>query len=107
MSTFAIKQHNRLPSLRLSVTGVGDLTGGAVRFHMRRADGGPVVVDAAAVLESVGDDDDSAVLRYDWAVGDTLTPGLYDAEFEVTVAAKVISCPNDGYIAVTVTTVIA
>lgn len=98
--TFYIKQGNLLPALATTLT---DEDGNAVdysgytglRFHMRLPGATSAKVDAAAteVNAAVG------TITYAWTGTDTDTPGVYQAEFEVTMpTGKPITYPNDGYI---------
>lgn len=79
------------------------IQGGSVLFEMALLEGGPLVVNAAAVI----DDDGSAPLRghahYDWAPADTDTPGLYLAAFRATLAGEIQTFPNATYILVRIT----
>lgn len=95
---FSVKQGDTAPLLIVGLehdsdTAI-DLTGATVEFHMRNRDTGVVKVDAAANVESVED----VEVRYDWAVGDTDTPGWYEFEFEVTYAdGRQETFPNTGH----------
>lgn len=59
-----------------------DLTGASVKFFMRRRDrpGGSLIQGNASVLAPPTDNR----VRYTWAAGQTSTPGIYDAEWQVT-----------------------
>jgi hypothetical protein len=38
------------------------------------------------------------IARYDWAAGDTNTPGIYSAEFAITFSdGRQLTFPNDGF----------
>lgn len=96
--TFYIKAGNTAPAIRVILKYPdGDpvnITGHtSLRFHLRGPDGVNVVdADATANDEAAGD------VQYSWSNGDTDTPGLYRAEWEVTYASgKIETFPNFGY----------
>jgi len=98
--TFTMKQNDTSPSLAGILKDVDevviDISGATVRFHMRDS-AGTTVVDAAAVIA----DGPGGGVRYDWDAADTVTAGLFEAEFEVTYAdTKIETFPNTGYIRV-------
>lgn len=100
--TINIKKGDRLPAVTATLRAAGaavNLTGGAVKFIMRSKGGGTVKVNAACVLVTPA----SGIVRYDWALADTDTPGLYDAEFQFTDAGGLRQTfPNDGHLEVLV-----
>lgn len=104
MADFVLKVGDRNPSLRCilrDAAGAKNLAGASgVTFAMKS---GTTVKSGAAVIE----DSLGGVVRYDWAVGDTNTVGVYDAEFVVTESSKQQSFPNDRYISVEVKAEIA
>ena len=99
---FEIKENDRSPSYQDTLTSGGgavDLTGASVKFLMRdREETEDIKVDASATIV----DADTGVVRYDWAAGDTDTPGVYIAEWEVTLLGKKSSYPGDRYLLIRV-----
>lgn len=99
--TFYIKQNDTSPALLANLQDAnGDnvnITGASIRFHMRQVGKGVTIIDAAAVNVTPLD----GLVRYDWQAADTVGPGSYQAEFEVTYAdASIETFPNDSYISV-------
>jgi hypothetical protein len=100
LTTFHLKRGDRLPSLSATlqtVDGVAvDLTGGTVRFLMRRR-GQVAKVNAAAVVVVAA----TGSVRYDWAAADVDTAGDFEGEFEFKTATGLRETfPNDGPFAV-------
>lgn len=80
-----------------------DLTSATVRFIMRPIRGGAVVIDDVANNEQIGDGSDGTkgLVSYTWMEGDTVAPGGYLAEFEVTYQdMSKETFPNAGYLTV-------
>lgn len=106
---FKIKAHDRRPSIQATLgffgsSAVPALTGATVNFILRAKGGdGKPAAGAAAVVNSPAQiiDADLAVVRYDWKVGDTATPGAYLAEWEVVwpdgEAVITQTFPTDAY----------
>lgn len=102
MKPFKIKTGDTLPPLRLllqelneagRVVGVADLANAAsVAFNMKDAMGNLVIDhgDVEILDDTTGD------VQYNWEVVDTLTPGKYRGEFEVTFTdGGIKTYPND------------
>ena len=84
MIDFWIKQGDTLPSLDAVLkdskgTPVDLTTATAVRFDLRRSEGGTLLGGAAALRGGV-----AGGVRYNWAPADTTIAGIYNGEFVVT-----------------------
>lgn len=92
-SDFTIKAFDRLPSIQATLS--ADLTTAvSVNFIMKATQGNTVKVNATAVVVTPA----SGVVRYDWATGDTDTPGSYLAEWEVHwPSSKTQTFPTASY----------
>lgn len=105
VNTFYRKVGDRLPPIEAILQGgdgdAVDLTGGGVKFLLRRRPGLAALIDAAAVIV----DEASGSVRYDWSVGDATLPiGQYEAEFEFTDGTgRKATFPNTGYFRVVIT----
>lgn len=104
MADIVIKKGDRSPSIDATLRKGGaviNLTGGTVNFVMRAkngAPGGSPKVNAACTLVTPA----SGIVRYDWAAADVDTPGIYHAEFKVTLSGLITTCPNDKHLIVEV-----
>ncbi|HEU02486.1 hypothetical protein LCGC14_0273720 [marine sediment metagenome] len=78
------------------------LLGATARFLMRDAtDRSNVVIVAPATIVNplaVAPDPDLGRITYSWSATDTVTPGKFEAEVEVTFAGGIVETfPNVGY----------
>lgn len=84
MESFKITQNDTSPPIRgdcLSGTGQPvDVTGATVKFYMRELESDVLTVDGSGSVV----DGQAGTIGYAWAPGDTSSPGVYLAEFEVT-----------------------
>lgn len=102
MHDFAIRAGDRFPSIQATLsqeqTAV-DLTGATVALRWRPREGVTVVEKAASVVDAA-----AGVVKYDWAAGDTDTPGEYLAVFRVTFPnGKRATFPNRAYLTLVMT----
>ena len=81
-----------------------DLTGAAVAFRMRNANGGAPKVNAAAAVIGAATAGGPGVLH---DAGDLDTPGLYQAEWVITWANGAQTVPASSYVSVQVTEALA
>lgn len=87
-----------MPGIAATLDSVFDdptsLVGATVLFRMRRrGDTTPTVSSNATVLDTA-----AAIVTYNWQSTDTLSVGLYDAEFVVTYAnGTQRTFPNNEY----------
>lgn len=95
-TTFHIKKGDTQPAIKHQLqddTGTAvDISGGSVRFHLKKVGASSLKVDAAATI----DDGANGKVSYSWSSGDTDTAGSYEAEWEVTYSGGGIETfPND------------
>lgn len=106
MADHSMKANDRLPLFRVVLKrggGVLDLTNASgVDFIMRLAVGNDLAVKInkpAVIADAV-----NGVVQYEWAVGDTDTPGAFAAEWEVTWNdGKTETFPTKAYNSVEIT----
>lgn len=107
--TAYMRQNDRLPSLRGQLLNAEtgkpqDLTGAsAVMLHLRPKGGGAVKVNATVTV----DEAKQGRWHYDWAVGDTDTPGEFEGEIQATFSGKQLTGPTVGVFTVTIAPEIA
>lgn len=104
---FTMKANDLLPTIQAVLTNSGgavNLTGATVKFIMRGADatftptsGQPKINTAAVIADAT-----NGVVRYDWVIGDTATPGNYVAEWQVTIGGKPETFPTLTYHSITI-----
>lgn len=97
---FTLKVGGTAPPIEIQVlTGlreVVDITGAtSPEFHMWKRRTREVIVDATAEITSAS----TGTLAYGWEPEDTAEAGLYEAEFQFTLASGegTVTIPNDGY----------
>lgn len=93
-----VGQGDRLPfasgRLNDNTTGAGvSLAGAVVRFTMTNDQTGVVKVNRAlcTIVDGL-----KGEVEYRWETGDTDTPGMFLAEWEVTIDGRQLTFPNDG-----------
>lgn len=94
MPDYYIKQNDTSPDLQVTLKdGDGeavDVTSSTIVFTMS-AGGVVKVSEQSATIVTAS----SGVVKYEWAAGDTDTPGTYEGEFEVTFSGgKIQTFPN-------------
>ena len=100
--TFNIKRGATAPAISGIVSRrdgtVVDLTGASAVFRMRLKNG-ETVVDAPALITDAA----AGAVEYQWAVGDTDTVGVYQADFRITLSTgKLLVLPVHSFVTVTV-----
>lgn len=103
MADFCIRRGDRLPEIQSTLTDTAgaavNLTGLAVKFHMRPVNGAGAKVDAAATLVTPA----SGIVKYTWVTADTDTAGSYWAEWEVTFGdGRTQTFPNPNLLSVSI-----
>ena len=95
--TFYIKRGDTSPALRFALApDTIDLSGATVNFQMRPRRSA-ISVDTVATIDSAT----PPIVSYSWSSGDTVTAGIYEAEFRVTYADGTIETfPNNDFISV-------
>ena len=70
-----------------------DLTGATVKFLLKPATGGAAKVNASASIVTAAE----GRVKYAPQPADVDTAGVFNQEWEVTIAGKVLTYPTDGY----------
>jgi hypothetical protein len=80
---YTFVQGDTLPILTETIKGPNgvavDLTGATVKFHLWRPGEAAKVNAAGSVYDASG-----GIVKYSWGTTDLNTPGLYNAEWEIT-----------------------
>lgn len=104
---FTIKQHDLLKSLDATLKdaagAVNISTATQVVFKMKAVNDGGIAVDDLAQNLDDNTTPNMGKVRYLWTAGDTDEPGMYHAEFEVTIGGKKLTFPNNSYFTVQIT----
>ena len=103
-----MRQNDTLPALECTLKDANGAypysTDDVVRFVMKSS-GGTEIIDQTStgtLAEQVSST--AGTVRYNWASSDTVTPGDYLADWELTTAAgKVVTFPNTGHISILIT----
>jgi len=100
-----VKQGDLYPDVETTVQDEAnanvDLTGATVKFSMRSSRN-PSVAALSLVTATIVDAP-TGKISYQWAAGNTDTPGTYEGEFRVTPAAgDPFRVPTEGYIAINI-----
>lgn len=102
---FAMKAHDTLPSLRVTLTlsdgsPIDLTTSTSIDFIMREETALVPVVDSPAIVFGSPTD---GVLEYEWIDGDTDIPGIYRGEFEIHWSTgKKQTVPTLSYITISI-----
>ena len=107
---FQIKENDTSPPLEgILRDGFGspiNITGATVVLNTRLRPGGAVKVNGG-IMGAVGNAENGRV-KYSWTASDTDTPGIYEAEIQITFSnGKIRTIPPKGYFLVDVTDDIA
>lgn len=98
---FLIKQNDLSRAIKYypRANPASDFTGAIAVFNMRGRRGVGVKINRGSC--TIGSDSGGTYFQYEWSGNDTDTPGLFEAEFEVTLSSgKPETYPNDTYIEV-------
>lgn len=109
IATYVIKKGDTAPAVAdtlLDSNGNAvNLTSATVKFHMSTWNLQTVVISNGSVTGPNGGSlDSTGEVQYVWQSADTLTAGVYRAEWQVTFAGGAIETwPDDGYAVVNIT----
>lgn len=101
---FYIKKRDRLPVIVGTVKDgngvIVNLTGATAKFIMSATPGGTPLINAVATILAPAT---AGRVKYDWLAADTLTPGTYYGEFEITFPGPLLETfPNSGWITIVI-----
>ena len=105
MATIVLRQNTTTPVLSQSITDANgnavNLTGATVTFVMRALTSNtPVVSNSSHVTITNAA---AGQVTYNWQAADTGMPGIYQAEFQVTLSGGgTYAYPNDGYLEISI-----
>jgi hypothetical protein len=102
MADFYIKQGDRLPVLRSTLTtsdgAAINLTAATVNFLYQDTTTTPQPAAVVGTGTVTIIDADDGIVEYAWAAADTATVAEYNAEWEVQIGGLRMTVPNNGYI---------
>jgi hypothetical protein len=108
MVDFKIKAGDTLPHIEAVLQNGSLVNAVQVRFQMRIKARRGMAQHKPIKGEAVIDDRTANRVHYEWLALDTLHPGLYEAEWQVTYAdGSVLTFPNDDYNTVEITPQVA
>ena len=101
--TFRLKQNDTSRAIKWypRASPASDFTGASVVFNMSTESGTKKINRGAATISS---DTDGTFFTYEWTAADTSDAGVFESEFEVTLASgKIETYPNSGFIDIKIT----
>lgn len=99
---FVIKQHDTRPSILGTLSADPTDIFSDVLFLMKDQSGNLTVNFAGTIVEQPSSSSGGKV-KYQWQTGDTATPGVYRAEFQVTFNdGRIETYPNGSYLTINI-----